>query len=66
MKQKRNRLHWWIAYHLPKKLAYYVGVRVLTWASTQEPYAKIELPRLPGADALKAWYEAYVQIGGEG
>ena len=43
----------WIAFHLPRGLAYWCAVRVMAEAAAAHPNK--EVPALTAADCLKAW-----------
>jgi len=43
----------WVAFHLPRGVAYWAAVRVMTHASIKNP--STEMDALTPADCLKAW-----------
>lgn len=50
----RERLRRWIAWRMPRSIAYWCAVRVGAHA-TQGPYSNQEVPALLFMDALKRW-----------
>jgi len=49
-----DRFWWWLAWRLPRRLAYLTTVRVATNA-TQGEWSKQEVPALTAMDALRRW-----------
>lgn len=45
----------WLAWKLPKRLAYWAAVRVSTFASGTDEFAKTEPGKIPVTKALEAW-----------
>lgn len=44
----------WLAWKMPRRLAYYTAVRVVTWASTQG-LANKEMGTITAVEALGEW-----------
>lgn len=52
--KRRERIVMWIAWRLPRYLAYWVAIRVMAHATTG-PYGNQEPGRVSIMDALKRW-----------
>ena len=49
-----ERIWMWLAWHLPRSLAYWTAIRVGASATTGK-YADREVPKVTVIDALEAW-----------
>jgi len=52
-----DRFWWWLAFHLPRRVAYFAAVRVAAHA-TQGRWSHQEVPALTAMDAIKRWERA--------
>lgn len=50
-----ERLFYWIAFRTPKRLAFYIACRVVTWASVTR-YQTLEFGTITAQKALICWY----------
>lgn len=49
-----ERMFWFMAWHLPKRLVYFAAIRLVVHA-TQGQWSSTEVPKLYAMDALKRW-----------
>jgi len=45
----------WLAWHLPRRLVYWAGVRILVYASQHPKYSGAELPAFYATEVLAIW-----------
>ena len=57
-----GKLWMWIAWRLPKRLVYYVGVRILAYAT--DVHGNVEMGAFSAMDALKLWHFNYCNVKG--
>lgn len=62
MRKLRNRLDHFIARHMSRRLAYWVGITIGAYATTGE-YGNTIVPDLRMTDALKRWHDDH-ELGG--
>jgi hypothetical protein len=51
-----DRFLQWLAWHLPQRLVYWCGIRVVAYASTTY-YKHLEMGAITAQDALSCWGE---------
>lgn len=49
-----DKLNHWIANHLPRRLVYWCGIRMMAHATTG-PYGHLEVPAVTGPEMLVRW-----------
>lgn len=50
----RDKFFCWLAWLLPRRLAYWAAIRVLTWASTRE-FSHREMGSITVIEAIQSW-----------
>ncbi len=55
MLMKREAVGLWFVGHLPKRLVWWCGIRLMTEVSTRPPLASQELGSIAATDALTEW-----------
>jgi hypothetical protein len=56
----KEKILWWLAMAMPASLAYYVAVRVVTYASVSK-YRNTVMGDIGAADAVGWWFDSKVK-----
>jgi hypothetical protein len=51
----RDRIGWWVAYHLPRFVVYFAVIRMFGEVSTGGKFGDVEAGRLTMQDAIEEW-----------
>lgn len=60
-----ERICWWIAFHLPKRITAYAAYRVLLYATSGKYAPQTRFGVEPGLEAYRRWAGQYTKEGQE-